>query len=231
MTFAEVVENALARTLDFDAEFPSTKLPMYRRIGVRQQQLFTLASKINPDYYGSEAGGVLDANYQLDLRDLAGLADLDQAVGIQRVEILDHGTSTVHADGDEVNIVSIDDIDADLSPRVTIRDQVLRGVGTDLLNVTSLCMKYPRVADMPDTDEDGTTDVEVPEPHQELLVVDLTKHLVKKCISMDGEVKVAIVGTLDTEEGELAALYMSDVQNFAIGARHRFSEPAGTRTK
>lgn len=231
MTFEEVVENALARTLEFDAVFPSTRLPMYRRIGVRQQQLFTLASKLNPDYYGSEAGGPLDAYYQMDLKDLAGLVDLDQAVGIQRVEILDHGTHATYADGDEVNIVSIDDIDADLAPRVTIRDQVIKGVGTDLALVTSLCVKYPRVADMPASSEDGTTDIELHEPHQELLVVDLTMYLVKKCLSLETGAKAAILENLKSEAGELGAGYLSDVKDYAIGARHRFSEPVRTATK
>lgn len=230
MTYEEVVEAALARTLDWDGEFPSTRLPMYRRIGTRQQQLFSMASKVNPDYYGSEAGAPLDAQYRLDLKDLAGLADLDQALGVQRIIILDAGASSYTA-GDEVNIVSIDDIDADLPPRVTIRDQIIKGVGTDLVDVVSLCVKYPRVSDMPENSEDGTTDIQLIEAYQELLVIDLTKDLVRKCMSMDPTVKAAVQQVLNEEEQELLAMYMADVRAFAIGQHQRFGEPVSTATR
>jgi len=230
MTYEEVIENALARTLDWDGEFPSTRLPMYRRVGVRQQQLFSMASKINPDYYGTEAGADLDSEYRLDLKDLDGAANLDQACGVQRVVILDPGTSTYVAD-DEVNIVSIDDIDADLPPRVTIRDQIVKGVGTDLALVTSLCVKYPRYADMPANTEDGTTDIELQQPYQELLVIDLTKDLVRKCLSMETEVKAATQTILNEEEQELLVIYMADVKAFAIGQHQRFSEPVSIATR
>ncbi len=230
MTYEEVVENALARTLEWDGEFPSTRLPMYRRIGVRQQQLFSMASKVNPDYYGSEAAAALDSEYRLDLKDLDGLATLDQAAGVQRVIILDPGAS-IYVAGDEVNIVSIDDIDADLPPRVTIRDQIVKGVGTDLINVVSLCVKYPRYADMPLNTEDGTTDIQLQEPYQELLVIDLTKDLVRKTLSLEVGVKAAIGETLKEEETELLTVYMADVAAFQIGQHHRFSEPVSTATR
>ena len=41
--------------------------------------MFSMASKINPDYYGAEAGAALDSEFRLDLKDLIDLADLDQA--------------------------------------------------------------------------------------------------------------------------------------------------------
>ncbi len=230
MTYEEVVENALARTLDWDGEFPSSRLPMYRRVGVRQQQLFSMASKINPDYYGQRAGAALDAQYRLDLRDLDGATDLDQAVGVQRVEIEDAGTSS-YASGDEVNIVSVDDIEADIAPRVSIRDQIIKGVGTDLLNVVSLCVYYPRFADMPDDDEDGTTDIQLIQAYQELLVIDLTKDLVRKCLSIEPDVKSAIQQILNEEEQELLTIYMADVKAYSIGQHQRFSEPVSTGTR
>lgn len=230
MRYEEIVVNALARTLEFDAEFPSTRLPMYRRVGTRQQQLYTFASKRNPDFYGVSASANLNADDELDLKDMAGVPAVNQSVGVQRVEICDHGTST-YTDGDRVNIVSIDDIEADLAPRATLRDYVIKGVGTDLNNVTSLCVYYPKYPDMPDTDEDGTTEISIAEAHAELLIIDLTKHLLRKCMSMEATVKAAHMASLTEEEGEALAAYLADIDAFGIGQSHRFSEPAGATTR
>jgi len=230
VTYEEVVENALSRGLDFDAEFPSTRLPMYRRVGVRQQQIFNLAARKNPDYYGVQAAGTLDANFRISLADLVGHATLDQATAIQSILILDAGASA-YAAGDEVNIVSIDDVDGDLAPRVTIRDRIIQGVGTDLTSVVSLCVKYSRVPDPAETDEDGSTAIEVHEPHVELLVIDLTIHLARKTLSMEPEVKAAVISSLREEEKELLTVYFDEVINFALGQHHRFSEPVGTATR
>lgn len=230
MTYEEVVENALSRTLEFDGEFPSTRLPMYRRIGQRQQQLYTAASKINPDYYGQRAGAALDSEFRLDLRDLDGATNLDQAVGVQRVEIQDAGTSS-YTTGDEVNIVSVDDVEADIAPRVSIRDQIIKGIGVDLTNVVSLCVYYPRIPDMPLTAEDGTTDIDLQEAYQELLIIDLTMYLVRKSLSLNTEVKAGILGALKEEEGGALTQYLSDVATYHIGQHHRFSEPVSTATR
>jgi hypothetical protein len=230
MTYEEVVEAAMARGLDWDADFPSTRLPLYRRIGTRQQQLFTVASKANPDYYGVKAGAALDANDELDLRDLAGLPAVDQAAGVQRIEIGDHGTSS-YADGDEVHTISIDDPDAALAPRVTLRDFVIKGYGTDLDNVTSLCVYYPRYPDMPENDEDGSSELTMADRYSELLVIDLTKYLVKKTLTLEADVKSRILEELKVEEQELFASYMSDVGAFTIGQSRRHSEPPTTATR
>ncbi len=224
MTYEEVVEAALSRTLEWDGEFPSTRLPMYRRIGTRQQQLFTKASKVNPAYYGVKAGAALDANLELDLRDMAGVPAVNQSVGVQRVEINDAGTSS-YTTGDRVAIVDIDDIEADLAPRVSLRDFILKSIGTDLNNVVSLCVYYPRYPDMPDNDEDGTTDIELSETFSELLVIDLTKYLLRKTIGLEQSVKATLMGALDEEEQEELAVYLADVGAFGIGQSHRFSEP------
>lgn len=224
MTYEEVVEAALSRTLEWDGEFPSTRLPMYRRIGTRQQQLFTKGSKVNPTYYGVKAGAALDANRELDLRDMAGVPAVNQAVGVQRVEIGDPGTSTWVA-GDRVAIVDVDDIEADLAPRVTLRDFVLKAVGTDLDLVTSLCVYYPRYPDMPANTEDGTTDVEMSETFSEMLVIDLTKYLLRKTLGIESGVKTAMMAALAEEEGEEMAVYVMDIAAFGIGQSHRFSEP------
>ncbi len=233
MTYDEVVEAALARTMDWDGEFPSSRLPMFRRVGTRQQQLFSFASKVNPDYYGRCATGDIDANGCLDLRDLAGAtAPVDQAAGIQYIEVKDAGTHPTLLPGDEVHMVSVaDQLNAEVAPRVTVRDFVIRGVGSDLTGVVSLDVFYPRVTDMPLVGEDGTTVIELLEQHQELLVIDLTKDLVRKTMGMEVAVKAAIQGILDTEESVALENYLEDIKAFSIGQKHRFSEPAPTATR
>lgn len=232
MNYLDVVEAALARTLDWDGDFPSSRLPMFRRIGQRQQQLFSLASKANPDYYGRCATGDIDANGCLDLRDLGtAAAPIDQAAGIQYIEVNDAGTHPTLVTGDEVNMVSVADRDAEEAPRVTVRDFVIRVVGTDLDLVVSLDVYYPRVTDLPLVGEDGTTDLELLEQHQELLVIDLTKDLVRKTMGMDTVVKGAIMTVLTEEESISLDNYAEDIKAFAVGQKHRFSEPAPTATR
>jgi len=231
MTYEDVVIATLARTLEWDAEFPSTRLPMFRRIGIRQQQLFCLASKSNPDYYGRCATGDIDANGCLDLRDLAtAVAPVDQAAGVQYIEINDPGTG-VHPTGTEVHIISIGDQAADIAPRATLRDFIIRGIDLDLEGVISLDVYYPRVPDMPLVGEDGTTVLELLEQHQELLVIDLTKDLIRKTIDLSPEVKAAVKGILDQEEADALANYLEDIRGFAIDQAHRFSEPIPTATR
>jgi len=230
VTYEEVVVAAMARGLDWDADFPSTRLPLYRRIGKRQQQLFTKASKVNPDYYGVKAGAALDANDELDLRDLEAAPSVDQAAGVQRVEISDAGTSS-YATGDKVSIVSVDDIEAELAPRMTLRDFVLKGVGTDLANVVSICVYYPRYPDMPANDEDGSTVLQLSETYSELLVIDLTKYLVKKTLSIEADVKAKILETLNAEEQEELGIYLAEVGTFGVGQSRRFSEPPPTASR
>lgn len=228
-TLEQLAIVALARALDFDAEVPSTRQVHWRRLQLRQQQLFSIASRLNPDYYGVSASGVLDANAALNLDDLATTALVDQAVGIQRIEIDDAGTSGLTT-GDDVNIVSVDDIDADLSPRVTLRDFIIRGVGSDLTNVTSLCVFYSRIPDLIQ-EALGTETVQLPEQYQELLVVDLLRDMISKTISMEATTKTAVLELLTGEESGLMDPYLKEVATFQHGQRHRFSEPVPSSTR
>lgn len=228
-TLEQLVIAALARALDFDAEVPSTRQVHWRRLQLRQQQLFTMGSQLNPDYYGVAATGILDTNDSLDLKDLATTALVDQAVGIQRIEIENIGTSSFTT-GDEVNIVSIDDVDADMSPRVTIRDFIIKSVGTDLNLVTSLCVFYPRIPDLIQ-EALGTETVQLPEQYQELLVVDLTREMVGKTLDMDQAAKGTAMGILATEESVLLERYVQEMATFQHGQKHRFSEPVPSSTR
>lgn len=228
-TLEQLVIAALARALDLDAEVPSTRQVLWRRLQLRQQQLFSIASRLNPDYYGVSASGVLDSNAALNLDDLATTALVDQAVGIQRIEIDNAGTSGLTT-GDEVNIVSVDDTDAEVSPRVTLRDFIIRGVGSDLTNVTSLCVFYSRIPDLIQ-EALGTETIQLPEPYQELLVVDLLRDMISKTISMEATTKTAVLELLTGEESGLMDPYLKEVATFQHGQRHRFSEPVPSSTR
>ena len=128
-------------------------------------------------------------------------------------------------------MVSIADKDADVAPRITVRDFIIRGVGTDFTGVVSIRIFYPRIPDMVAFTENGTTEIELLEQHQELLIIDLTKDLLRKTIQMVPEVKTAATGILDSEETKALADYLEDVNAFAIGQSHRFSEPTGQATR
>lgn len=230
MTYEEVVENVLARTLDFDGQFPSSRRPMYRRIGKRQQQLMSMASKVSPDYHGACATGALDATGCLDLRDLETAVGLDQAGVIQRFEINDPGTG-VFPTGTQVHLVSRDDVKAGIAPRATLRDRIIKGIEPELDGVASIDVYYGRIADMPLAAEDGTTLLEMHEVHQELLIIDLTKDLVRKALELSPEAKAAILAILDVEEQAALADYTNDVAAFASAQEKRFSEPPPTATR
>ena len=220
---------AMSRALEFSSEVPTTRSLMWRRLQVRQAQLFAMAAKLNPDYFGALAEGTLDGTLRVDLRDLVGDAILDPAGTVQRVEIKNIGTSAL-VSGDRVNLVSIDDVDAELAPRMTLRDFVLKGVGTDLTGVTSVCVAYSRVPDVIAA-ADGTEIFSLPDQYQELLVVDLTRDLLRKTLALGVEERATAIALVEAEEAPLLADYQAEVAVFPQGASHRFSEPPGTTTR
>ncbi len=228
-TLEDLAVIGLSRALDFSQEVPSTRSLLWRRLLVRQQQLFAMAGKLNPDYFGALVEGTLDANFRVNLRDLVNHASLDPASTVQRVEIKNIGTSSF-VTGDRVAVVSIDDVDAEEIPRMTLRDFVLKGVGTDLNLVTSVCVAYSRIPDVVAT-PDGTEIPSLPDQYQELLVVDLARDLLRKTLSLGAEARAAGIATLSEEEGPLLADYQAEVAVFPQGASHRFSEPPPTTTR
>jgi hypothetical protein len=224
VTFDEAVDAALSRAVDYGADFPSARSVMFRRIGTRQQKLFIRAAALNPDYFGSDASGPLDVNRALDLKDLIGQATVDAAVAIQRIEVADPGTHATLLAGDRVSMVSIDDVNAGTIPRVTVRDFVIRAVGTDLDLVTSLCVYFPRVPDLV-TSLTGTEAVAVTSQHEELLVIDLVRWLIKMTIEMDPQRKAGAVAVYDAEEQELLADFDQEIRQYGLGQSRRFSTP------
>lgn len=220
MTIEEIAVQAIARAGEFSNSVPGARSLIYRRIGIRQQQLFTRAARLNPDFYGVCATGVLNAGV-VDLADL--VAPVEAADSVMRVEIADKGTSA-YASGDEVNIVPVTDTDIDDAPRATLRNRVIRGVGSDLDLVVSLKVHYSRLpaAVVP---TDGARDADIEEPHVELLVVDAAKYLVNKATSMAEVAQKAALAALDREEAMLLDAYDGHVMEYVGSGRARFGAP------
>lgn len=221
MTIEEIAVQALARASEFSNSVPGARSTMYRRVGIRQQQLFARAARLNPDYYGVCATGALDTG-AVDLADL--VAPVEAADSIMRIEIADAGASA-YAAGQEVAVVPLADPDIEDAPRVTLRNRVIRGVGADLTGVTSLKVHYSRLPlAVAPTDAARVADLE--EPHVELLVVDLAKYLVNKATGLQEVAQKAALAALDAEEHGLLDAFDGHVMEYVGSARARFLAPS-----
>jgi len=229
MLFEDIVIQAKARALDLGAEFPSSKSVLYRRIEINQQELFTKAGRANPDYFGVNACGDLDADQRVDLKDLESAVGLDPATAITRIEICDAGTHPTLVAGDEVFVVTENDILAELAPRVTLRNFVIRGVSSDIVGVTSLCVHYAYRPENKTTPLDGTEAAELPDVFQELLVVGLASWMVKTTVSLDTEKKAAALGLLGGEEEQQMDSFLAEVVDYAGAQRSRFANVKGAQ--
>ena len=229
MTYDEIIENAKSRSLDFGATFPTTKRVLYRRIEIRQQELFSAAARVNPDYFGVSATGTLDAEGNVDIKDQQASADVDPAANITRVEVEDAGTHPTLVSGDEVHIVSLNDVRAALPPRMTLRNFVLRQVGTDLAGVISVCAFYGYRPENKTTPLDGSETAELPDVFQELLVYDIVKFLLKQTLDMDVATKTGALALLDTEESEMSASFVAEVTDYAGAQVSRFGDVKGAQ--
>lgn len=217
MTAEEITLAALFRALEFTNTVPSTRSVLYRRIGVRQQQLFARAASVNADYFGICATGGLDDG-AADLGDFAPPVEAPES--ITRVEIADPGSSP-YDEGTEIRVVPSTDVGVELPPRMTLRNRVLRQVSTDLAGVLSIRVAYSRVP-LAIGPADGAVTVQIPAPHDELLVVDLTKTMLTKGVDMDGAARGAALELLATEEAELLLAFDSHVASFAGNRSARF---------
>lgn len=229
-TVEELVEQALARAMEFGQDFPATRSLLYRRIGVRQQQLFAVAARTNPEFFGDSAIGTPDANGAIDMGLMGDpdAADPVEAVEvISRIEIEDPGTSGLTA-GDEVNIVSLTDRDAAAyPPRVTVRGNIIRQVGTDLANVTSIRVYYSVRPFRIDPDDGGVV-VRLSEPFHDLLVVDLARWMLRKAATVPKEVREVALAALEAEETEGLANFLAQVEQYTSASeRGRFGRTVG----
>lgn len=221
MTSEDIAIMALGRAIEFSNHVPTTRSVMYRRISIRQQQLFIRAAKINPDWAGVKATAPLvawDGSFALDLADLVSPAEAADLV--TRIEIADKGTSA-YANGQEVNIVTLADPGCADAPRVVIRNRVVMAYGNDLAGVASLAIYYSRIpiAIQP---TDGDCDVELYEPHVELLVVDLARHLLQKTIALAAAERQAAIAGLDAEEKDLLEQFDEHVRRYSDATASRF---------
>lgn len=210
MTFEDVRRAALARLMEYSDRWPQGRSVAYRRIGVRQQQLYTMAARTNPEYAGVCATGTL----------VDGAADFGsmqppvlRPEAITLVEIHDPGESEYEA-GQRVTIVPADDPDG-VPPRARLRHRVLEGVGDDLVGVAKIKVWYPYIPEPTDPEEDGTREVELPDPHSELLVVDLARDYARKTLSLEPDVRTAIVRMCTEEEAPMLEEWFAHVRDYA----------------
>jgi hypothetical protein len=229
MIFQEIVDNAKSRGLDFSVTFPTTERVLFRRVEIRQQELFSAAARLNPDYFGVNSEGPLDSEFRANLKDLDVAADVDPAANVTRVEIGDPGTHPTLQNGDQVNIVSISDREADLPPRMDLRNFILTGVGQDLAGVVTIVIYYgyfPETKSVPLT---GFEEAELPLAYQELLVYDLTRWLIQQTLEMDPAKKVAALELLDVDAGQMMEAFLAEVADFAGAQVSRFGDVRGAQ--
>jgi len=229
MTFQEIVDNAKTRAMDFGATFPTTDRVLFRRIEVRQQELFRGASRVNPDYFGVSAEGVLDAQFRANLKDLDVQVDVDPAANISRVEIGDAGTHPTLVRGDEVAVVPLNDIEAALAPRMTLRNFILQGVGSDFVGVLTIVIFYGYSPESKAVPLDGFENAELPDPFQELLVIDLTKWMVRMTMGLEPQVKAGALAALSEEESEMQGAFTAEVTDYAGVQVSRFGDVRGSQ--
>ncbi|MCK5652011.1 MAG: hypothetical protein KAJ42_11565 [Gemmatimonadetes bacterium] len=229
MTYDEIVEHAKERGLFFGMTFPTTNRVLFRRIEIRQQEIFSQAARVNPDYFGVSASGPLDAEFRVNLADLDVSVDVDPAANLTRVEIEDGGTHPTLVEGDQVNVVPFTDIEADLAPRMTLRNFILQGVGTDLVGVASVSIFYGYRPENKAQPFDGFENAELPDPYQELLVIDLMKWVLKQTLGMDVEGKATAIAALGEEEAEMSGAFLTEVGDFAGAQVSRFGSVRGSQ--
>lgn len=218
VTVEAMVTQALIRVDDVTDTYPATRGPMYRRIGIRQRQIFVRAAQVNPDYYGTDVT-VLLAGGSVDLTTLTdNIPEL-----IQRIEIADPGTSG-YAIGAEVALITMTDPDAELAPRATFRNQRLTGVGADLTGVVSVKIWFvPLPLPMAAT-ETGATLLKLDQPWDGLLEVDLAGWIVAKATKLDPAIRDAALKMFGAEAADLSSQFEAHLRTSAPTVQ-RFVSP------
>lgn len=216
-TAEDLAVAALARCAEAGGEVPSTRSVLYRRLAVRQQELYAFVAGRNPDYSGRSAAVALTA----------GVGDLSLVTpAVERVthiQILNAGTSP-YAVGLRVNPIAIEDPRAALAPRVLIRDNELIGYNSELDLVTSVTVYYARRSASTLL---AATTIDLPDQFQELLVIDLARHIIRKMTTIDGQPRAGWLQFLDEEEKELMGQFEAHVAAFNAPMQSRFAEPRG----
>lgn len=210
LTADEIVDQAFGRAAEFGGTYPTARGPMYRRIGYKQRHLFQLAAKVNPERFGVCANADL-TTMMADLNDIT--TPVPVPAHVDRVEVLDAGGSS-YAVGTEITIVGVADAEAELAPRAFLRNGVLIGYGTDLENVTSIRIYYPRLPDL-FTLSDRAKAVELEAPWDTIFEVDLAIWLIEKATRMPQEVRAAALAGLAAEGSALEKDFLQAVANYS----------------
>jgi len=209
MTFEEVRHAALSRLMDYDGKWPTSRSALYRRIGVRQQQLFAIVAREAPQYNSQSAYGLV-VDGRIEFASMTPMAP--KAETIQLVVIAEPGESG-YAPGQHITFVTIDD-PRGLAPRAFVNRGGLEGVGSDLAKVDAVKAFYSYMPEPTSFTEGGSREVEIPDPYSELLVVDLAKDMTKKTVEVNPELKAAVVGMFNEEEAALLSDWIVHVRNF-----------------
>lgn len=217
MTPEEIVVAALGIASTYSDSYPSTRSVMYRRISVRQRELFVHIAALDPELFGADVVvDVVDGAANLAALEQSG--DVYPVERVQVVRIEDAGASDLDT-GERVSLVPADDAEAHLAPRATYRSGVVRGWDGDLDDVTSLWIAYAR---RPRTiGADGSGEIELLEPFQDLLVFDLARYLVRGTVDIDGQVKAVAADLIEKQEAALLQSLEQHVQNGAAVRERR----------
>lgn len=227
MMVREAIELAKARCAELGANVPGTTSLMVSRISQMQQRIFALGAQWNPDYWGTCVVGTLDG-YKVDL--LALIDPLEIVETITRIEVADAGTSPNLSSGDEISVVTLSDMEAEIPPRCLVRRKIVQGVSTDLAGVASIRIHYsPSPVPLDPTDLDHR--LEIPHPHDGIVPLDLALYLLDKLPSPTEA--VAQGRTAIAAEYASAMLSLeAHVRSFVMTTRTRFaSEPHAPPTR
>lgn len=228
-TALQIAQAGLARALDFRIEAPATESLLYRRMSIRQQEIFAFAAQVNPEYYTIEALGQLDAG-GIDMGLMLG-DDVKEAVAVVSIiveTLIGSPSEDAPALGDTIHMVpASDDPRAYLAPRVRVRNKIIQQIDTDLVDVESIRMAYAYRPDPLAENETGTTEVELEAPFDELLVVDLARWLARKSLSLEPATKTAIIESLSAEEKDLIGQFEAHLRRFLTGRESRQGHTQG----
>jgi hypothetical protein len=218
MTVEQVLNAALARTMEYGVNFPTSRASLVRRISQRQMELFAIANQNNPDFFGTYATAGL-GDGAADLADMA--PPVYSADTVSRVEVANPGSSG-YADGKEISLVSFDDEGSAFPPRATLRGMVIRGVGDDLSGVSSIRVYYSRFPQALGPTDTGVQ-LELPVQFQELLVIDLARTVLKRALTVGGDAAPARIQFLDEEEKDLLGSFVAHVMRRGGAQVQRFA--------
>lgn len=233
-TFRTIMEGALARALDWNVTVPSAKSVMWARISNRQQELFSFAAQVDPEYYEVEAIGTLDDGaIDLDAMLEDGVLEVVKATRAKVEELIaDPVSETPPAVGDDIKLIpASDDPDAYApSLRATIKNKVFKQVGTDLADVLTIHLFYSYRPNATAVDENGLTEVSIEAPFDALLEIDLARDLARKTVGMDPVAKAAIITGLDDEEKGMLLTFADHIRSFSAGRESRMGHTSGSLT-